>query len=338
MMRRSDVMEQAVVIGVDVSKAELVVAVHPSGETWTSETTSLAIETLVARVRALQPGLIVMEATAGYELPFAAACAVAGLPVAIVNPRQVRAFAQALGRTAKTDRIDAGVLALFGARVQPPPRAVPDGETQALSDLVTRRRQLLEMLGAERRRLEHAPPTGPVTRNLRTHIRWLERRLTDVDEEIGTAIQHSAVWRVHDDLLRTVPGIGPATARTLLAELPELGRLDRRAIAALVGVAPFNCDSGQFRGRRRIWGGRRSVRASLYMAALVASRHNPVLAAFYRRLRDLGKPPKVALVAVMRKLLTILNAMIKHQCRWNPKAASTPASTSRPARGVAVLA
>jgi len=337
-MPGSDVMEARTVIGIDVSKATLVVAVQPSGETWTSDTTSPALEALVARLRERHPQLIVMEATAGYELPLAAACAAAGLPVAIVNPRQVRAFAQALGRTAKTDTLDAGVLALFGVRMQPAARAVTDGETRALADLVTRRRQLLEMLGAERRRLEHAPPTGPVTRDLRHHIRWLERRLADVDDEIGTAIQHSAVWRVNDDLLRTVPGIGPTTARTLLAELPELGHLDRRTIAALVGVAPFNCDSGQFLGRRRIWGGRRSVRASLYMAALVASRHNPVLAAFYRRLRDLGKPPKVALVAVMRKLLTIVNAMIKHQCRWNPKAASTPASTSEPARGVAVLA
>lgn len=337
-MHGSDVMEERVVIGIDVSKATLVVAVHPSGESWTSETTTPAIETLVMRVRELQPELIVMEATAGYELPFAAACAAAELPVAIVNPRQVRAFAQALGRTAKTDTIDAGVLALFGAQVHPTPRAVSDAETQALGELVTRRRQLLEMLGAERRRLGHAPPSGPVTRDLRNHIRWLERRITDVDDEIGTRIQQSAVWRVKDDLLRTVPGIGPTTARTLLAELPELGRLDRRAIAALVGVAPFNCDSGQHRGQRHIWGGRASVRASLYMAALVASRHNPVLAVFYRRLRDLGKPPKVALIAVARKLLTILNAMIQHQCRWNPKAASTPASTSRPARGVAAPA
>ena len=329
-------MEDPVVIGVDVSKAALVIAVHPSGETWTSETTPAAIDALVTRLREFELQLIVMEATAGYELPLAAACAAAGLSVAIVNPRQVRAFAQAVGRTAKTDTIDAAVLALFGARVRPTPRAVADAETQALAGLTTRRRQLLEMLGAERRRLAQAPPTGPVTRDLRTHIRWLERRVADVDEEIGTAIQHSAVWRVQEDLLRTVPGIGPTTARTLLAELPELGRLDRRAIAALVGVAPFNCDSGQFRGRRHIWGGRAAVRASLYMAALVASRHNPVLAAFYRRLRDLGKPPKVALVAVMRKLLTILNAMIKQHAHWNPKVASTPASPSRPARAVTV--
>jgi transposase len=315
-MLRSDVMEHPVVIGIDVSKAEFVVAVHPSGETWTSETTPTAIEALVARLRAFGAPLIVMEATAGYELPLAAACAGAELPVAVVNPRQVRAFAEAIGRTAKTDAIDAGVLALCGARVQPAPRAIPDAETQALAGLVTRRRQLLEMLGAERRRLAQAPPTGPVTRDLRTHIRWLERRVRDVDDEIGTAVQQSPVWRVHEDLLRSVPGIGPTVARTLLAELPELGHLDRRAIAALVGVAPFNRDSGQWRGRRMIWGGRASVRTALYMSALVAARYNAPLRTFYQRLRAAGKPAKVALVAVMRKLLTTLNAMMKHQTPW----------------------
>jgi len=315
-MLRSDVMEHPVVIGIDVSKAEFVIAVHPSGEIWTSATTPAAIEALVARLRAFGAPLIVMEATAGYELPLAAACAGAALAVAVVNPRQVRAFAQAMGHTAKTDVIDAGVLALFGARMQPVPRAIPDAETQALAGLVTRRRQLLEMLGAERRRLAQAPPTGPVTRDLRTHIRWLERRVRDVDDEIGTAVQQSPVWRVHEDLLRSVPGIGPTVARTLLAELPELGRLDRRAIAALVGVAPFNRDSGQWRGRRMIWGGRASVRAALYMGALVAARYNPPMRVFYQRLRAAGKPAKVALVAVMRKLLRTLNAMMKHQTPW----------------------
>jgi transposase len=311
-------MSEPVVIGIDVSKAEFCVAIYPSGETWTSATTPAAIDAVVGRLRTAAPQLIVLEATGGYELALAGACATAGLAVAIVNPRQVRAFAEALGRPAKTDAIDAAVLALFGARVQPAPRAIPDATTQALAALITRRRQLLEMLGAERQRLAQAPPTGPVTRSLRTHIRWLERRLADVDDDLGQAIQTSPVWRVHEDLLRTVPGIGRTTARTLLAELPELGRLDRRAIAALVGVAPFNCDSGQHRGQRRIAGGRASVRASLYMAALVASRRNPTLTAFYRRLRAHGKPAKVALVAVMRKLLTILNAMIKHHTPWDP--------------------
>ncbi len=325
-------------VGIDVSKAALMIAAHPTGERWTSETTPAAIEAVVERLQALALTIIVVEATGGYQRALVAACAAAGLPVAVVNPRQVRAFAQALGRTAKTDDIDAEVLALFGARVQPPARAIPDAATQALAALVARRRQLIEMLGMERARLAQAPPTGPITRDLRTHIRWLERRVADVEDDLGTAIQASPVWRVNEDLLRSVPGMGPTTARTLLAELPELGRLDRRAIAALVGVAPFNCDSGQHRGQRHIWGGRAAVRNSLYMAALVATRHNPVLAAFYRRLRAAGKPAKVALIATMRKLLTILNTMMKHQTRWNPEAASTPASPSRPARAVAVLA
>lgn len=319
-------------VGIDVSKATFVIAVHPSTERWTTETTPGAIDTLVTRLQALAPHLIVLEATGGYERTLVAACASAGLPVAVINPRQVRAFAQALGRTAKTDDIDAAVLAEFGARVEPTARALAATETQALAALVARRRQLLEMIGMERRRLEHAPPTGRITRDLRHHIRWLERRVSDVDADIGTAIQASPVWRVHEDLLRSVPGIGPTTARTLLAELPELGRLDRRAIAALVGVAPFNCDSGRHRGQRHIWGGRATVRATLYMAAVTATRYNPILAKFYRRLREAGKPAKVALVATMRKLLTIVNAMLKHQSRWDVEVASTPASQAGRAR------
>ena len=305
------------VIGIDVSKSELALAVYPSGDTWTSDTTAAALDALVTRLVALGPALIVLEATGGYEAPMAAACAGAGLPVAVVNPRQVRAFAQAVGRTAKTDAIDAAVLALFGARVQPPPRAVPDAATQALAALVARRRQLLDMLGAEQRRLAQAT-TPPVRRDVRTHIRWLERRLGAVDDDLTGAIQASPIWRVQENLLQSVPGIGPTTARTLLAELPELGQLDRRRIAALVGVAPFNRDSGTRRGHRSIWGGRASVRSSLYMAALVGSRHNPLLRAFYQRLRQAGKPPKVALVALMRKLLTILNAMARDQQPWKP--------------------
>lgn len=323
-------------VGIDVSKTTFVIAVAPTGEHWTTETSPADIEALVARLHGLAPTIIVVEATGGYERALVAACAAAGLPVAVVNPRQVRAFAQAVGRTAKTDAIDADVLALFGARVQPTPRVLPDAATQALAALVVRRRQLLEMIGMERRRLEQAPPTGRITRDLRNHIRWLERRVSDVDEEIGTAIQASPLWRVQEDLLRSVPGVGPITARTLLAELPELGTLDRRAIAALVGVAPMNCDSGQHRGQRHIWGGRASVRATLYMAAVSAARHNAHLAPFYRRLRAAGKPAKVALVATMRKLLTIMNALLKQQSRWNADVASTPASLSGRARAATV--
>jgi transposase len=318
-------------IGIDVSKRELVIAVDPSGDGWTSETTPAAIAAVVARLRALGPDIIVIEATGGYERDVVAALAAAELPVAVINPRQARAFAQALGRTAKTDAIDATVLARLGARLEVAPRPVADAATQALAALVARRRQLLEMIGMERNRLEHAPPTGRVTRDLRNHIRWLERRVSDVDDEIGTMIQANPVWRAHEDLLRSVPGIGPTTARTLLAELPELGTLDRRPITALGGLAPFNCDSGQHRGQRHIWGGRASVRATLYMAALTATRYNPVLRSFYRRLRERGKPAKVALVAVMRKLLTIVNAMLKHQTSWM-QVASTPASPSGRAR------
>lgn len=323
-------------VGIDVSKATLVIAVHPRRERWTSETTASAIERLIDRLQQQRPSIIVVEATGGYERAVVAQCAAAGLPVAVVNPRQVRAFAQALGRTAKTDDIDADVLAEFGGRVQPEVRPIADADTQALAALVARRRQLIEMISMERQRLAQAPPTGKITRDLRNHIRWLERRVDDLDDEIGTAIQASSVWRVHEDLLRNVPGIGPTTARTLIAELPELGRLERRAITALVGVAPFNCDSGQHRGQRHIWGGRASVRTALYMAAVSATRCNPVLAPFYRRLRTAGKPAKVALVATMRKLLTILNAMMKHQARWNSEVASTPASLARRARPATV--
>ncbi len=307
-------------VGLDVSKSEITVATFPAGASWTSDTTSVAIDQLITRLVELQPDLVVVEATGGYERAVVAAGVAAALPIAIVNPRQVRAFAKAIGRLAKTDAIDAALLALFGARVRPAVRPLPDAETQALAALVARRRQLQEMLVSEKQRLEKATTT-PVRRDLRQHIRWLERRVDDVDADIDRAIKNSPVWRVKDDLLQSVPGIGPTVSRTLLAELPELGQLDRRAIAALVGVAPFNRDSGRWRGRRAIRGGRGSLRASLYMGALVAARHNPALRAFYQRLRQAGKPGKVALVAVMRKLLTILNAMMKHQSKWQSETA-----------------
>lgn len=323
-------------VGIDVSKRDVVVAVYPTGEQWTAGTTSAALAGVVARLQTLTPQVIVVEATGGYERALVAALASADLPVAVVNPRQVRAFAQAIGRTAKTDAVDAAVLAAFGGRLEPAPRPIADPATQRLAALVARRRQLLEMIGMERGRLEHAPPTGALTRELQRHIRWLERRVEKTDDEIGTSIATHPTWRVQEELLRSVPGVGPTTARTLLGELPELGRLDRRAIAALVGVAPFNCDSGQQRGQRHIWGGRASVRATIYMAALSAARYNPVLRTFYRRLRDAGKPAKVALVATMRKLLTILNAMLKHQRPWTTQVASTPASQPGRARAATV--
>lgn len=310
-------MDSPVTVGLDVSKAEIAVATYPGETSWSSRTTPDAIDALITRLVALRPELVVVEATGGYERGVVAAAAAAGLAIAIVNPRQVRAFAKAMGRLAKTDAIDAAVLALFGARVRPAVRPLPDADTQALAALVARRRQLQEMLGSERQRLEQATTTS-VRRDLRQHIRWLERRVDNVDDDIDRAIKRSAVWRVADDLLQSVPGIGPTVARTLLAELPELGRLDRRTIAALVGVAPMNRDSGRWHGRRSIRGGRASLRAALYMGALVAAHHNPVLRTFYQRLRHAGKPSKVALVAVMRKLLTILNAMMKHHSKWQP--------------------
>jgi transposase len=302
-------------LGLDVAKASVELASEPAGLGGQFATDLSGVAALVTQCQAQPVSLIVLEATGGYEAPVAAALASAGLPVAVVNPRQVRDFARALGRLAKTDRIDAHVLALFGARLQPAPRPLPDAATQELEAVLLRRRQLLEMLHAERQRLPRAHGRE-VRRNLRAHIRWLERSLVDTDATLETLIQASPLWRVQDQLLQSVPGVGPALARSLLALLPELGHLDRRQIAALVGVAPLAQDSGTQRGRRHCWGGRPALRTVLYMAALVAARWNPVLRLFYQRLRANGKPAKVALIAVARKLLTILNAMMRDQRSW----------------------
>jgi len=307
---------QPLYVGIDVAKATLDVAVDPTADRWTGDHTEREVAGLVRRLTGLAPALVVLEATGGLEGPLAGALVAAGLPVVVVNPRQVRDFAKATGRLAKTDALDAAVLAHFAATVRPTPRPLPDAATQTLAALVTRRRQLVEMLTAERNRLGSAPRA--LRGEIQAHITWLQRRLGHLDTDLGEAIRTSPVWRVQDDLLQSVPGVGPVLATTLLASLPELGTLNRRAIAALVGVAPLNRDSGTFRGRRMVWGGRAAVRAVLYMGTLVAVRHNPVLRAFYQRLRAVGKLPKVALTACMRKLLTILNAMVKHQQRWNP--------------------
>ena len=305
-----------VYVGIDVAKATLDVAVHPTADRWTAAHTEREVAGLVTRLTALHPALVVLEATGGLEGPLAGALATAGLPVVVVNPRQVRDFAKATGTLAKTDALDAAVLAHFAAAVRPTPRPLPDAATQTLAALVTRRRQLVEMLTAERNRLGSAPRV--LRAEIQAHLTWLQRRLARLDTDLGQAIRTSPVWRVQDDLLRSVPGVGPVLSATLLASLPELGTLNRKAIAALVGVAPLNRDSGTLRGRRRVWGGRAAVRAVLYMGTLVAVRHNPVLRAFYQRLRAVGKLPKVALTACMRKLLTILNAMLKHQTPWSP--------------------
>jgi transposase len=301
-------------LGLDVAKATVALASEPAGLHGAFSTDSPGLAALVAQCQAQPVALIVLEATGGYEAPVAAALATAGLPVAVVNPRQVRDFAKALGRLAKTDAIDAEVLALFAARVHPTPRPLPDAATRELQALLQRRRQLLDMLHAERQR--HARSHGRVRANLRSHLHWLERSLADTDDGVRQLIEASPLWRVQDELLQSVPGVGPVLAATLLGLLPELGHLERRPIAALVGVAPLARDSGTLHGRRTCWGGRASVRTVLHMAALVAARWNPVLRAFYQRLRAAGKPPKLALTAVARKLLVLLNAMLRDGRRW----------------------
>ena len=305
---------EPVFVGVDVAKGELVIALRPSGDAWTSSNDESGVQDLLQRLRRLRPMLVVVEATGGYERGVVAALATAGIPLVVANPRQVRDFARSTGQLAKTDHIDAQILALFAERVRPEPRPLPDEATRTLDALLTRRRQILEMLTAERNRLEHALPS--VRRDLVQHIRWLERRLRDVDHDLDRTVQSSPVWRAKENLLRSIPGVGPVTSRTLIGNLPELGTLNRKQIAALVGVAPMARDSGTLRGKRLVWGGRAPVRAALYMAALVASRRNPVIRAFYKRLVAAGKPKKVALTACMRKLLTILNAMLKTNTAW----------------------
>jgi len=301
-------------VGVDVAKAEFVVACRPGGSTWTATNDPAGIAATVARLRSVAPSLIVAEATGGYERALVAALAAAGLPLVVANPRQVRYFAKATGQLAKTDRLDADLLARSAERVRPAPRPLAAPVLQHLDALLTRCRQLLDMLTAERNRLEHA--TLAVRQSLIDHIRWLERELADVDQDLDRTIAESPVWQAKENLLRSVPGVGPVVSRTLLAELPELGCLNRKQIAALVGVAPLARDSGTHRGKRLVWGGRAPVRAVLYMGALVASRRNPVIRGFYWRLVGAGKPKKLALVACMRKLLTILNAMMRSNHGW----------------------
>ena len=308
----------ALFVGIDVSKDKIDVHVRPSGEYITLGTAPAGLHELVARVQAWGPALIVLEATGGYEVVVAAALASAALPVAVVNPRQIRDFARATGQLAKTDALDAAVIARFAEAVRPPVRPLAPPAAQALGELVTRRRQLLEMLGAERNRQAQARDRQ-VQRQLGTHVRWLTKALADLDRDITDTIRSSPVWRATDDLLKSVPAVGPVTAHTLIAQVPELGQLGRRQIAALIGVAPLNRDSGTLRGRRMIGGGRAAVRHVLYMAALVGVRYNPRLAAFYARLTGAGRPKKVALVATMRKLLTILNAIVRDQRPWQPQ-------------------
>ena len=302
-------------LGIDVAKAHLDVAEGSTGAVWRVANDEVGIAEALRHLEALvAPALVVLEATGGYEVPVAAALGAAGLPIAVVNPRQVRDFAKSAGKLAKTDALDARILALFGERVRPAARPLPDAQAQELSSLLTRRRQVVGMLTAEKNRL-HIAPTA-VRQDIKNHISWLEQSLAKLNAELGNALRQSPLWRETEDLLRSTPGVGPVLTLTLVAEVPELGSLDRRQIAALVGIAPLNRDSGTLRGKRTVWGGRAPVRAALYMATLVATRFNPVIRAFYQRLLAAGKPKKVALTACMRKLLTILNAMSKHRTPW----------------------
>lgn len=309
-------------VGIDVAKAHFDVALGPDGPISRHPRDEAGIAALLARLADAPPTLIVLEATGSLEVPLVAALAEAGLPVAVVNPRQARRFAQATGRTAKTDALDARALALFAERVRPGARPLPDAAARELADLLARRRQLIAMRTAEKNRLGTAAAAA-VRADLEAHIAYLSRQVAEMDRRLDAAIRASPAWRERDDLLRGIPGLGPVATRTLLGELPELGTLGRRQIAALVGLAPMNRDSGTLRGRRMIVGGRAAVRSALYMAALAAVRHNPALKAFYGRLVSAGKAKKVALTAAAHKLLTIADAILRSKRPWDPAKAGS---------------
>ena len=304
-------------VGIDVAKDALDVALRPTAETWSVANEDAGIAARVTQLRAAAPTLVVLEATGPFHGAVTAALAAAGLPVVVVNPRQVRAFAHAVGILAKTERIDARVIAHCAEAVRPTPRPLPDAATQDLRAVLLRRRQLVEMLTAERHRLASAPRR--IHDAIQAHITWLERQLADVDTDLTQAIEARPLWQATDEVLRSIPGVGPVLSRTMMAQVPELGTLGAKPIAALIGVAPFNRDSGTLRGRRTVYGGRAEVRAVLYMGALVATRHNPVIKAFYERLCAAGKAKKVALTACMHKLLTIMHAMVRDLKPWQPQ-------------------
>jgi len=311
------VTKEAVYVGVDVAKETLDVAVSNSQETRQFSNNQEGITQAIQYIAGLQPEGIILEATGRLEMPLAAELQTKCLPVIIINPRQVRDFARATGALAKTDAIDARLLALFGLRIKPEVRPLPNKQVREMTNLLARRRQLMEMLVAEHNRLSRADEE--IQPGIKDHIEWLKKALSDINTDLERRIQSSPSWLEKDSLLRSVPGIGKVVSSTLLIELPELGVLNRRKIAALVGVAPLNRDSGTMRGKRTVWGGRAKLRATLYMAALVATKRNPVIAAFYQRLLDAGKVRKAALVACMRKLLTIVNAMMRAMTVWDPK-------------------
>lgn len=300
--------------GIDVSKDTLDIAFDPRSKVRTFKNNTEGINNLVSYLSSVKPVQVIMEATGGLEVSLAAALGIAGIPVTVANPRQVRDFARSVGKLAKTDALDAQVIADFGAATKPEPKPLAGPETQQLRDVLSRRQQIMEMITAEKNRLDRA--RRPVSDHIKAHIAWLEEELADMDTALRTLIEASPLWREKEDLLKSVPGVGPVLSSTLLAELPELGMLNRKQIAALVGVAPFNRDSGKLRGKRTVWGGRSRVRAVLYMATLVATRRNSVIRSFYERLCLAGKAKKSAITACMRKLLTILNAMLKHHTPW----------------------
>lgn len=308
-------------VGIDVAKATLDIALRPSEQLWQIIYDDAQIEALVIQLSELSPTLIVVEATGGLERILVAALVAANLPVVVINPRLARDFAKAIGRLAKTDRIDAQVLAHYGEAIRPSRRPLPDAETQQLRALVDRRRQLMDMMSAEQSRLNTS--SARIRDSIEYHLTWLRQQVARLDEALDGMLKASSLWREYDAILQSTPGVGPVLSRTLISQLPELGDLNRKEVAALVGVAPFNRDSGTWRGRRTIWGGRATVRAVLYMSTLVATRYNPVIREFYERLLVSGKVKKVALIACMRKLLTILNAMIKHQQQWQPRVAKS---------------
>jgi transposase len=314
-IRQGRVTMDAIVVGIDISKERLDVALRPGGEAFTVERNAAGLELLVGRLKELVPQIIALEATGGFETVAAAALAAAGLPVVVVNPAQIRAFARALGQRAKTDPIDAAVIAHFAEATKPEPHPLPDEATRLLADLVARRRQIVEMMAAEGQR-EHRLTDQRLRKSIARLRKALQKELVEVDGEIDDHVRGSPAWREKEDLLASVPGVGPVIARTLIAELPELGTLGRKQIAALAGLAPFTRQSGQWRGRSFIGGGRTSVRTALFMGALVAMRHNLILKAFFLRLVAAGKPKMVALIALARKLLTILNAILRDRRPW----------------------
>jgi transposase len=305
-----------IVVGIDVSKDRLDVSLRPDGEAFSVGRAGAGLEELTARLTELRPSLVAVEATGGFETVVVAALAAAGLPVVVVNPAQIRHFARALGQRAKTDPIDAAVIARFAEATRPEPRPVPDAATRLLADLVARRRQIIDMIVAERQREKRA--TARLKKSIVRLLKALQKELASVDADIDAAVRRSPAWRATEDLLASVPGVGPTIARTLIAELPEIGRLSRREIAALAGLAPFTRQSGRWRGKSFIGGGRVGVRAVLFMGAMVAKRHNPVLKAFFDRLVAAGKARMTALIAVARRLLTILNAIARDRRPWQP--------------------